>query len=247
MRVDVIGTAAEVTDQRVEGHSVAVIDVFRATSVMVTALENGATSIIPITGVDETFALRDKMLKHNPQANIIIGGERKTEIVEGFDLDNSPLRYTPEVIAGATIIMSTTNGTRAVNCARAAAEIYIAALLNADAAADALAESGRDVVLICSGRHNRFTIEDGLCAGMMARRLEQVYGYRPTDFAWAMIDIYERWAEDLRGALDHCEHYNNIKNRWAEDISWCLERNRINTTPKVTKDGGIKLWKTPQK
>lgn len=245
MEIDIIGTAAEVSPERVEGRNVAVIDVFRATSVMVTALGNGAREIIPMTGIEESFRLRDRLVaEHRQQGDpgpVLLGGERNTVIIEGFDLDNSPLRYTPEVVRDATIVMSTTNGTRAVNCAQGLAnEIYIAALLNADAVADRLGSLDRDVALVCSGRHNRFTIEDSLCAGMMARYLARNYGYRLTDFAWWCAEVYERYENDLQGALDHCLHYHTIKNRWSEDIAWCLRRNVMTTTPHITKEGGIR-------
>lgn len=241
MKVDIIGTAAEVTPQRVEGCAAAVIDVFRATSVMVTALAAGAARIIPITGVEETFAMRDTILKANPTAQVLLGGERHTEIIEGFDLDNSPLKYTREKVTGATILMSTTNGTRAVNCTAAAEQIYIAALLNADAVSRKLGQSGLDVVLVCSGRANRFTIEDGLCAGMMACYLRDNFGATLTDMAWVVADMYDRWHDDLAGALDNCEHYHRIKNRWGDDIVWCLERNKIDLTPQVTKNGALEI------
>lgn len=245
MQVDIIGTAAEVTEERVAGRNAAVIDVFRATSVIVTALGNGAREIIPVTGIDESFELRDRIAaKHRATSDsgpVLLGGERNTVIIEGFDLDNSPLRYNPDIVHDATIVMSTTNGTRAINSARAghADEIYIAALLNADAVSQRLGELRQDIALICSGRHDRFTIEDALCAGMMARYLRQHYGYTLTDFAWWCADIYERYENDLQSALAHCLHYHSIRDRWAEDIEWCLRRNVMDTTPHITKQGGI--------
>lgn len=246
MQVDIIGTAAEVSAERIAGSNAAVIDVFRATSVMVTALGNGAREILPTTGIEESFRLRDRIAAEHARTGddgpVLLGGERQTVIIEGFDLDNSPLRYTPEIVRDATIIMNTTNGTRAVESARqaGAAEIYIAALLNADAAADRLGRSGRDAVLICSGRHDRFTVEDALCAGMMARYLGHHYGYTLTDMAWWCADVYERYENDLQKALDHCEHYHNIKGRWAEDIAWCLRRNATAIAPRITEKGGIR-------
>ena len=245
MQVDIIGTAAEVSPERVAGRNAAVIDVFRATSVMVTALGNGAREIVPVTGIDESFELRDRIAEEHRTTGdsgpVLLGGERKTVIIEGFDLDNSPLRYSPDIVRDATIVMSTTNGTRAVNCAQGLAdEIYIAALLNADAVARRLGELGKDVTLICSGRHDRFTIEDALCAGMMARYLGQHYGYTLTDFAWWCADVYGRYEDDLQGALDHCLHYHSIKDRWEADIEWCLMRNVMDTTPHITKQGGIR-------
>lgn len=245
MEVDVIGSAGEVVEERVAGRSVAVIDVFRATSVMVTAFRNGAREIIPMTGIEESFRLRDRLVAEHAMLGdsgpVLLGGERKTVIVEGFDLDNSPLRYRPEVVRDATIVMSTTNGTRAVNCAQGwAAEIYIAAFLNADAVARRLGASGRDVALICSGRNDRFTIEDALCAGMLARYLGEEAGYTLTDLAWWCADVYRRYEDDLQSALEHCEHYHRIKARWSEDIAWCLQRNVTDATPRITTEGGIR-------
>lgn len=246
MHVDIIGSAGEVTLERVQGRNVAVIDVFRATSVIVTALSNGAREIIPMTGIEESFRLRNQLVEAHRRDNdpgpVLLGGERNTVIVEGFDLDNSPLRYTPEEVRDATIVMSTTNGTRAVNCARGAAEaIYIAALLNADAVAQRLGELGRDVALVCSGRHDRFTIEDALCAGMMARFLEKRYAGTLSDMAWWCADVYSRYENNLLGALDHCLHYHSIQTRWADDIAWCLRRNVTTVAPHLTSEGGIRL------
>lgn len=245
MEVDIIGSAGEVSAERVRGRSVSVIDVFRATSVIVTAIGNGAREIIPRTGIEESFRLRDELVAAHAEGGdpgpVLLGGERNTEIVEGFDLDNSPLRYTPGAVRDATIVLSTTNGTRAVNSVRQgeAAEIYIAALLNADAVARRLGESGRDVALVCSGRDDRFTIEDALCGGMMARYLER-YGYKLTDMAWWCADMYRRYEDDLQSALDHCEHYHRIRERWADDIAWCLQRNVTEVAPRITKEGGIR-------
>ncbi len=238
-RIDVVGSAAEVTRDRVAGCDVAVIDVFRATSVMITALANGASRIIPVTGIEEARSLRDRLAEGGGR-KVLLGGERNTVQIEGFDLDNSPLRYRPEVVEEATIIMSTTNGTRAINCAEGGENIYIAALLNADAVAERLAGSGRAVCLVCSGRQNRFTLEDGLCAGMIARRLVE-RGYRPTDFAWVMIDLYERWQNDLPGALEHCTHYQRIKEQWKDDIAWCMRSNALPCVPRLGENGGITL------
>lgn len=240
MKVDVIATAAEVTAERIAGKVAVVIDVFRATSVMVTALENGAERIIPKTGVEESFALKEKLMAANAQAKVILGGERHTVIIEGFDLDNSPLAYTAQAVAGSTIIMSTTNGTRAVNSAHGADQIWIASLLNATAATDAAALSGKDIVLICSGRNNRFTIEDALCAGKIVGLLEQNYGYTTTDLAWVTKDLYQRYKGNLREALAHCQHYNRIASgALASDVDHCLREDIYTSTPRVVNNGEI--------
>ncbi len=241
MTIDIIGSAAEVTDERVEGCAAAVIDVFRATSVMIAALGNGAREIIPMEGVAECFDLRSALREEHPGLRVLLGGERNTELIEGFDLDNSPLRYTREAVEGATLIMSTTNGTRALRAAMPAERVFVAALANARAAADTIAGTGLDAVLVCSGRSDRFTLEDGLCAGAIARRLRDAHGYRPTDFAWVMIETCERWANDLPGALEHCEHYRRIRDRWAADVAWCLQTDITADVPQLNDQGRITL------
>lgn len=230
--VDIIGSAAEVTPDRIKGRAVAVIDVFRATSVMCEAIANGAKKIIPVTDVQTCHQLKTEILRQSPQEKILLGGERKTYKIEGFDLDNSPLAYTREMVQDATIIMSTTNGTRTINAASAADHIFIASFLNATAVTQSLAATNLDITIICAGRHDRFTIEDGLCAGLIALQLQSM-GYALTDYAWTMADIYERYSSDIYTPLAHCEHYNYIRERLYDDIQYCLSKNILNITPKV--------------
>lgn len=228
-QVDIIGSAAEVTSERVQGCAAVVIDVFRATSVMCTALENGAQCIIPVTTIEECKELKNKMLGQN----VLLGGERKTRLIEGFDLDNSPLKYTPAKVQGSTIIMSTTNGTRTINAASQASKLYIGSLLNARAIVRKLIESNLDITIICSGRHDLFTMEDGLCAGLMAAEL-QARGYHLTDFAWTMATLYEQYKENLRIPLRHCRHYNQIvEGGLADDVAYCLQEDIFESTPTV--------------
>lgn len=232
IKVDIISSAAEVRASRIEGRSAAVIDVFRATSVMCTAMANGAKRIIPVTDIESCHSLQAKLLQNNPTDKILLGGERLTYIIEGFDLDNSPLAYTREKVEGATIIMSTTNGTRTINAAFDAANIYVASMLNATAVTNAMLEKGNDISLICSGRHNLFTMEDGLCAGYMAQILAD-NGCELTDYAWTLADLYQRHKENLHQVLLHCKHYNNIQNRLSKDVEYCLQKDILTIIPKI--------------
>lgn len=256
MTIDVIGTAAEVSDERTSGCVACVIDVFRATSVISTAMANGAKRVIPITGIEECFELRRTLLGETERSSdvglsvcdtssdtyssdreerVLLAGERFTRIIEGFDLDNSPRAFTSDVVQGATIIMSTTNGTRALNCASGADALFVASLLDARAACTAIAELGKDAVIICSGRHDRFTIEDALCAGKMVWLLEQmVDDVVVTDFAWAVKDMYLRYKDDLRGALVHCQHYNTIvSGGLGLDVDYCLQEDIFDSFVRI--------------
>ncbi|MFI3295644.1 MAG: 2-phosphosulfolactate phosphatase [Rikenellaceae bacterium] len=235
LKVDVIESAATVSAEKIKDHSTAIIDIFRATSVMCAAFNNGAQRIIPLTDIDQVFELREKLLEENPEAKILMGGERKTLLIEGFDLDNSPLAYTRERVEAATILMSTTNGTRTINAASASREIYIASLLNAKAIVEKLIESQNDISIICAGRLNTFTMEDGLCAGYMAKLLAK-QGYELSDFAWVMADLYTRYSQNLRESLKNGLHYNAINERLQEDVKYSIQLDIMTITPKVYID-----------
>ena len=235
--VDVAIAAGEVTTEMVSGRSVAVIDVFRATSVIVEAIHNGAARVIPVVTIEEALAMREKFAgKH-----VLLGGERNTVKIEGFDKDNSPLAYTRADVEGATIVFTTTNGTRAIYNSRDAHVIYVAAFINMSAVCEALAAIGRDVVLVCSGRQDHFTAEDGLCAGAMADVLVKRYGYGTTDIAEVMQRMWLDARDDVKGRLSTTYHYNDIVRRgYFADIDFCLQRDIYDTVPCYDQKGEIK-------
>lgn len=233
MKIDVIATAGEVTAERVRGKVACIIDVFRATSVISSAMANGAREIIPMTQIQECFDLRERMLELNPNQRVILAGERKMVLIEGFELDNSPRSFTREKVDGATIIMSTTNGTRALNCANEADAVFVASMLDATEVCRQIQEMGLDVVLICSGRNNRFTLEDGLCAGKMANLLCG-QGNQLTDMAWMVKELYLNHKDNLKGALENCFHYHRMLGiGLQEDIDYCLQEDIFNCAVRM--------------
>lgn len=149
------------------GGVVVVIDLLRATTTIVHALAHGARSVYPAESIDEAW----KVASRWPKTERLLGGERHGVIIEGFDLDNSPLSYTPARVAGQTIVFTTTNGTRAMRWANQAAAIRIASFANLTAVADSLSHENRDVHLLCAGTDRRISGEDLLLAGAIADRL----------------------------------------------------------------------------
>lgn len=241
MKVDVIISASHITEEQVKDRTVCVIDVFRATSVMITALKNGARRILPLLDIPEAFAGRERL---GSQEKVILGGERGTVLIPGFDLDNSPLAYTPERVKGATILFTTTNGTRAINGATAAGAgaIFIGALINATAVCRRMMDAGRDIALICSGREGHYTMEDALCAGLMADIISGSTACFLTDLAWTLRDQYRRYQTDLREPLSQSQHYNFIMKRGLfEDIEYCLQVDTTDCVPWVDAAGDVVL------
>lgn len=166
MIIDVFFSPLEVHEASVEKRAAVVIDVIRATSVMVEALAHGARGIFPSVSTDEAVKLASSLGRDET----LLCGERKGLKVEGFDLGNSPAEFTPEVVKGKQLVMSTTNGTRAFLAAEDAQRVVAVSFLNLSAAAEALVGE-TSLAVVCAGREDRFSLDDALCAGALIRRL----------------------------------------------------------------------------
>ncbi len=153
------------------GGVVVVIDVLRATTVIVHALAHGARAVVAAASIEEARLAASRW----PAQERLLGGERQGVTIAGFDLDNSPFSYSPEVVAGQTIVFTTTNGTRALRWAEQAAGIRIAAFANLTAVVESLRGETRPVHLLCAGTGNRITGEDLLVAGAITERLSQSF------------------------------------------------------------------------
>ena len=173
MRVEIVLTPAEVAllpQRDLRGTTCVVFDVLRATSTLLTAFAHGARRIHPVRTVEEARELRRTTL---PDA--LLGGERQGTRIDGFDLGNSPLEYTSERVSGRDIVMTTTNGTLALQACAGAAVVHAGALLNLDALAAALngsASPAQTLFLVCAGTGEHFALEDGLAAAALLSRLE---------------------------------------------------------------------------
>jgi 2-phosphosulfolactate phosphatase len=149
------------------GGTAVIIDILRASSTMITAMQNGAKRVIPCGTTEEAFRLREQ----SPNESIILGGERGGVKIQGFDFGNSPAEYSTAAVAGRTVVFTTTNGTKAILKASPAATILIGAFLNRAVIADRLLQEQRDTHLICAGTDGIVTGEDVLFAGAIVDEL----------------------------------------------------------------------------
>ncbi len=144
-----------------------VVDVLRATTVMVYALAAGCEAIIPCEEIDEAKAVAASL----PTGTALLAGERGGLPIPGFDLGNSPGEFTPEVCQGKTLVMTTTNGTRAILACLDADRVYIASFANLRATSDEIVvqflkkDHGHPVHIVCSGTEGLISLEDSLLAG----------------------------------------------------------------------------------
>jgi 2-phosphosulfolactate phosphatase len=182
-----------------------VIDVLRATTVMCTALAAGAQRILPVQDVDAARAAARAlagaaaaMVPHpaGEPTRVLLAGERQCRRVPGFDLGNSPAEYTTNRVAGAMIVLSTTNGTRATTATRFAHKTLAAAFLNASAAiAHLRAESY--VYVVCAGTEGQVSAEDAWLAGLIVDQLSDTH--RPAnDGARLVRDAWRQIAEQAQ-------------------------------------------------
>ncbi|HET7558689.1 MAG TPA: 2-phosphosulfolactate phosphatase, partial [Limnochordia bacterium] len=184
---------AELEPAALAGCRVAVIDVLRATSTIVTALAAGAAAIVPVEELDEARRLAAR--------GFLAGGERHAVAPDGFDFGNSPFEYTPERVRGREIALTTTNGTRALRRAAGAAGLCAAALLNAGAAARWLAEDDQPTIL-CAGTNQRVSADDTLCAGALVEHLlARRSGWSLDDGARLALGLFRAERDRLAAAL----------------------------------------------
>jgi 2-phosphosulfolactate phosphatase len=142
------------------GGTAIVIDVLRATTVMVHALAAGCEAIVPCLEIEQAREMAASLGRDRT----ILAGERRGEPIEGFDLGNSPSSFTPEVCAGKTVVMTTTNGTKAIQACLEAERVLVAGFVNFGATSMALRREDRPIHFVCSGTDGEVSLEDTLLA-----------------------------------------------------------------------------------
>lgn len=229
---DVVMSHEYLRSDQLTGKTAVVIDTLRATSVMVSALSAGAREILCVSEPDEARRLRQA------QPDLLLGGERDSLKIPGFDLSNSPLDYTRDNVGGRTLVMTTTNGTRTLLKAAAAETVLIGCLLNARAAMERALALSRDIVLVNAGTGGRLSLDDLITAGAM---LFWAKGRATmSDAAQAALLLYEAHP-DLRSALTNCRHVKRLLSLGlTADLDYCLTMDALDIVPSM-EAGRVRL------
>lgn len=231
MKIDVYFTPLGLIGGDLAGRGVVVIDALRATTTVVTALANGAKAVIPAATSEEAVRLASNLEKDG----VLLAGERKSLKIEGFALGNSPLEMTPDVVAGKTIVLATTNGTPALVAAQGGDPVLVGAAINFRALAArarvALVERG-DLVVICAGREKQFALEDAYTAGRLVKAVKK--GLRRLELndagraAAGLTEQFAGWEEALEGSEAAREL---AKLDLAEDVAFAAKADRFGVVP----------------
>lgn len=196
-----------------------VVDVLRATSTIVQALDAGYRRVFCCAEVEEARELRENL------NGAVLAGEREAQGIPGFDLGNSPREFVHPL--AEQVVLTTTNGTRAVVTAAAASDaVLIGSLLNLDAVAAAAVERAADVTVVCAGVEGIFSLDDAYCAG----RIVATMGADRTDAAEAALRIARSFTtaeEALRAAQ------NPRQEGLDDDLAWCARENVSAVVPRL--------------
>lgn len=213
---------------------VVIIDVFRATSTIASALNNGAKCVIPVDSVP-------KAIEISKNIDGIAAGERDGMIAEGLQYGNSPLEYHRDFIEGKTLVLTTTNGTRLLQMAldKNADTIISGSFPNLSAVCDFLLQEKKNVVLGCAGWKDRFNLEDTLFAGAVINRIQKDFTIH-CDSSLMAETLYSKYKNKLLDFAPKLTHYHRLVERFGliDDITFCLTPDVANVLP-VYRDGKL--------
>jgi 2-phosphosulfolactate phosphatase len=212
---------------------VVVVDVFRASTSIITAFKNGAMSVRPVATVEEAMDYKEK--------GWLVGAERNVKRCDFADFGNSPFDYTEEKVNGKDIVFTTTNGTKAINAAKDAAEVIVGGFVNLQAVADFCLKRDRDVVVLCSGWNDKINIEDTIFAGALVAVLTKTGHFSPTgDAAIIARDLWLFNKNNLSSCIADCEHMERMRrNNLDDSVPYCLSMSITKKVPRLTKEDEI--------
>jgi len=205
---------------------VVVVDILRATSAICTALDLGVKAIIPVSTIEDALDYKDDI-------NYLLAAERNGEIVRGFDIGNSPTDYLTKKFEKKKMVLTTTNGTRAINIAKVDHEVIIGSFLNLSAIVNYLKSKNKDIIILCAGWKDDFCLEDTLFAGALTEKLiEQDQFFYENDSTATSLLLYQKAHQNLYEFLSNSQHRKRLAHLGIEnDIRYCLEIDKTTHVP----------------
>ncbi len=226
MRVEVCLTPNLIEQHELSNKIAVVVDIFRATSCMITGLANDVNAIYPVATVAECLAMGKQ--------GMIMAGERGGEKIAEFDIGNSPFEYLSETVKGKDVAVTTTNGTLAISKSDDAHEVLIGSFLNLSVLATYLQQQARDVVIHCAGWKGTPNLEDTLFAGALIDQLNENDISLINDGAHLALSTYEQHRHDLLAAGKSSSHAQRLASFGVtKDIAFCLEVDKYKVLVKM--------------
>ncbi len=245
MKIDVFFTPACVDEGTLSDKVVVVVDVLRASTTMITALENGAKEIIPVAEIEEALKVATSRVAERP----LLSGERHGKVIQGFDLGNSPEEFSASVVGEKSLVFCTTNGTRAIVKAKSAKVLVICGFLNISTVKEFILKPDNleyNLSILCAGKENRFSLEDTICAGLLVDKLltdKKGQAFLLSDSALAARILYEKFRGNELAALRDSEHGRYLAQLgFGKDIETAARIDASQALP-ILEDSAIRLQK----
>lgn len=238
MKINVLLLPLGVDDLYFKDKTTVVIDVLRASSTIITALNNGAKEITPVSGIESAVKLSGGMFG----GHTLLCGERNAKKIDGFALGNSPLEFTKELVENKSIVLFTTNGTKALVKSKFSENLFVGSFLNLNFLTNHLLKLNNDIEIVCAGSSNKFSLEDALCAGFICDKiLQREKETVLTDSAKAVVVLKKKYGQNIVETLKESEHGKFlIENGFENDIEYCAQNSIIDLIPYYN-NGSIKI------
>jgi 2-phosphosulfolactate phosphatase len=242
MGIEIVLLPEELQNRDISNSLVVIIDVLRASSTIVTALAENAVRVIPVFSPAEARKRAATLCLEN----VLLCGERGGQKLSDFDLGNSPREYISSQVKDKVVLLSTTNGVRAINMTNKAKQIIIGCFLNILAVVQYCQYSSNNVLLVCAGDRGNISLEDTVCAGMIKYLIggndcNQSSNYLSSnDDAQIALLLYQQFKDNLREMLQTSIWGQQlIAMGFKRDLIFCAQTNVYNVIPVLKEDNLI--------
>lgn len=239
MKIELLLTPAPLAGIELGGKTVVVIDVLRSSTTICAALNAGAKAVFPVSGVGQAVELRNNL----GADAALLAGEQKGIRIENFEFGNSPSEFTPELVEGKLVIMVTTNGTAPFTLCASAESVFSCGFVNITLVASQVAKLKSDLVIVCAGHEKAYSLEDTLCAGMLAYELQALaeFSVQFGDAASLAVLLYHDRKDKIGEAVRESEHGRYLSSiGLGVDIETAVAVDSLPLLP-VLRDGRLLL------
>lgn len=232
--VDVCFTPAEAEHLTISNNTaIVVVDILRATTAMVSALEHGARSVIPVLSIEKAMELK--------KIGFPVAAERDGVMLSFANFGNSAFAFQKGEVKNQKLVFTTTNGTLAIETAcRKSQTVLVGAFSNISALAQRIAKQESDVLILCAGWKNTFGLEDTIFAGAFIEKLLEQKEYKITnDSAYAAIDLWNIAKTDVMQYIEKAAHRQRLHVLGVDDVLEFSFRNDTSAVVPMMRDGEL--------
>ena len=232
MKIDIALLPTGVKEADLRDTVCIVLDIFRATTSIVTSFANGCATMIPVLSTEDA-----SIAAGNEIGPVLFAGERQSITIPGYDFGNSPFEFSRVRVQEQKIVMTTTNGTIAIKATEGAYRTLIGSFLNAQAVCLQGKSYGKDILIVCAGTDGLFSLEDALCAGLLVQLLSAEGENFLTDSARAALLMYTHAQDKLVATGVSSRNGKRLEdlNR-MDDVVYCFQTDILDIVPEYIEE-----------